>query len=51
MDTEYLPFYLQGYRILTILLPEIWQTVFNILVTFKDIEYLRKFIMGILASL
>ena len=30
MDTEYLPFYNQGYRILNILLPGIWDTVLNI---------------------
>ena len=46
-----LPFYFQGYRILSILLPVIWDTVFNILVNFRDIEYLRKLIMGIFASL
>ena len=37
--------------ILTILLPGIWDTVFNISVTFRDIEYLGKLIMGIFASL
>ena len=36
-DTGYLPFYFQEYRILSILLPGIWDTVFNILVTFRDI--------------
>ena len=41
-DTGYLPFYFQGYRILSILLPWIWDTVFNILVAFRDIEYLGK---------
>ena len=50
-DTGYLPFYFQGYRILSILLPEIWDTVFNILVNFRDIEYLGKLIMWIFASL
>ena len=29
-DTGYLPFYFQGYGILSILLPGIWDTVFNI---------------------
>ena len=28
-DTGYLPFYFQGYRILSILLPGIWDTMFN----------------------
>ena len=51
MDTGYLPFYFQGYRILSILPPGIWGAVFNILVTFRDIEYLGKLIMGIFASL
>ena len=46
-----MPFYFRGYRKLSILLPEIWDTMFNILATFRDIEYLRKLIMGILASL
>ena len=32
--------YFQGYRILSILLPGICDTLFNILVTFRDIEYL-----------
>ena len=50
-DTGYLPFYFQGYRILSILLQGIWDTVFNILVTFRDIEYFRKLIMGIFAKL
>ena len=50
-DTGYLPFYLQGYRILSILLPGIWDTVFNIFVTFRDIEDLGKLIMGIFANL
>ena len=49
-DTGYLPFYFQGYRILSILLPGIWDTVFNILVTFRDIDYLGKLIMGIFAD-
>ena len=50
-DTGYLPFYFQGYRILSILLPGIWDTMFNILVAFRDIDYLRKLIMGIFANL
>ena len=50
-DIGYYPFYFQGYRILSILLPGIWDTVFNNLVTFTDIEYLEKIIMGIFASL
>ena len=50
-DIGYLPFYFHGYRVLSILLPGIWDTVFNILVTFRDIEYLGKLIMGIFASL
>ena len=52
-DTGYLPFYsrVQGYMILSILLPGIWDIVSNILVTFRDsgfrkINYgdIRKFI-------
>ena len=35
-------FYFQGYRILSIVLSGILDTVFNILVTFRDIEYFRK---------
>ena len=50
-DTGYLPFYFQGYRILSILLPGIWDTRFNIFVTSRDIENLRKLIMGIFADL
>ena len=50
-DTGYLSFYLQGYTILSILLPGIWDTVFNILVTFRDIDYLGKLIMWIFESL
>ena len=50
-DTGYLPFYFQGYRILTILLPGIWDTWFNIFVTSRDIENLGKLIMGIFANL
>ena len=50
-DTGYLAFYFQGYRILSILLPGTWDTVFNILVTFGDIDYLGKLIMGIFANL
>ena len=49
-DTGYLPFYCQGYRILSILLPWIWDNVFNILVTFRDIDYLGKLTMGIFAN-
>ena len=45
-DTGYLPFYFQGYRILSILLPGIWDTWFNIFVTSRDIENLGKLIMG-----
>ena len=41
-DTGYLPFYFLGYRILSILLPGIWDTVFNIWYTFRDIEYFEK---------
>ena len=37
--------------ILSILFAMILDTVFNILVTFRDIEYLGKLIMGIFASL
>ena len=50
-DTGYLPFYFQGYRILSILLPGIWDTVFNIFVTFRDIDYLGNLIMGMFANL
>ena len=49
-DTGYLPFYLRGYRILSILLPGIWDTSFNVLITFRDIAYLGKLIMGIFAN-
>ena len=38
-DTAYLPFYFQGYGILSILLPVIWDTVFNILFTLRDIDW------------
>ena len=51
MDTGYLSFYLQGYRILSILLPGIKDTVFNIFITSRDIDYLRKLIMGMFGSL
>ena len=51
MDTGYLPFYFQGYRILSILLPCIWDTSYNIFVTIRDIENLGKLIMGIFADL
>ena len=37
--------------LLSILLPGIWDTVIIILVSFRDIEYLGKLIMGIFASL
>ena len=50
-ETGYLPFYFQGYRILSILLPGIWETWFNIFVASRDIEKLGKFIMGIFADL
>ena len=50
-DRGYLPFYFQGYRILSILLPGIWDTWFNILITSRDIEKLGKLIMGIFADL
>ena len=42
---------LTGNRILSILLPGTKDTVFNILVDFRDIEYLGKLIMGIFASI
>ena len=50
-DTGYLPFYFQGYRIVSILHSGIWDTVFNILVTFSGIDYSGKLIIGIFASL
>ena len=50
-DTGYLPFYFQGYRILSILLPGIWDTWFYIFVTSRDIKNLGKLIMGIFACL
>ena len=50
-DTGYLPFYFQGYRILFILLPGIWDTWFNIFVTSRDTENLEKLIVGIFANL
>ena len=40
-DTGYLPFYFQGYGVLFILLPGIWDTVFT-LFTFRVIGYLAK---------
>ena len=43
MDTGNLPFYFQEYRILSILLPGIWDTECNILVIFRDIDCLGKF--------
>ena len=48
-DTGYLPFYSQGYRILSNLLTGIWDTWFNIFVTSRDINNLGKLIMGIFA--
>ena len=39
-DTGYLPFYFQGYRILSIFLQGIRDTWFNIFVTSRDIENL-----------
>ena len=46
------PYYFQGYRILSILHPGIWDTVFNIMVTFwYCIEYEGKLIMEIVARL
>ena len=36
---------------LSILLPGTWDTVFNILVTFRDTEYSGQLIMEIFASL
>ena len=50
-DTGYSLFYFQGYRILSILLPGIWDTVLDIFVTFMDIKYLGKLITGIFANL
>ena len=44
-------FYFQGYRILSILLPGIWDTWFNISVTSRDIENLGKLIMEIFADI
>ena len=41
-DTGYLPFYFQGYRILSILLPGIWNTVFNIFLYFQGYQIFRK---------
>ena len=46
-----MPFYFQGYGILSILLPGIRNTVFNIFVTFRDVGNFEKMIMVILASL
>ena len=50
-DTGYLPLYFKGYRILSILLPGIWDAWLNIFVTSRDIENLGKLIMGIFADL
>ena len=44
-------FYFQGYRILSILLLGIWDSVSIILVTFRDIKYIEKIIMGKFTSL
>ena len=41
-ETGYLTFYFQGYGILSILVPGIWDTVFNSFVTFRDNGYLEK---------
>ena len=41
----------KGYGIFCILLPGIWNTVFHILVTFREFEYLVKLIMGEFAGL
>ena len=41
-DTGYYSFYFQGYRILSILLQGIYNTMFNICVTSCDIEYDKK---------
>ena len=46
-DTGYLPFYFQAYRILSILLPGIWDTLFNIFVTFR---IFRKFNYGVICQ-
>ena len=51
MDAGYLPLYLQGYGILSILLPEIWDSVFDIFVYFRGYGVFMKLIMGIFASL
>ena len=50
-DKGYLPFYFQGYRILSILLPGIWDIMCNIFATFRDIEYLGQLIMGIFPAI
>ena len=42
---------LPGIKYTIHLLPGIWDTLFNILVSFRDIEYFGKLIMGIFASL
>ena len=41
-DTGYLPYYFQGYGILSILLPGIWDTVFNILLLSGMLEILKN---------
>ena len=50
-DMRIYPFYFQGYENISILLPGISDTVFNILLTFRYIENLGKLIIGIFASL
>ena len=45
-----MPFYFQRFWILSIFLPGIWDTWFNIFVTSRDIENLGKLIMGIFAN-
>ena len=42
---------IKGYRILSSLLPGIWDTWLNIFITSRDIENLGKLIMGIFADL
>ena len=51
-DTGYLPFHFRGYRILSILLPGIWDTVFSIFITFRNMGiFWKKIIMVIFVSL
>ena len=47
----YYPFYFKGYGILFILLLGIWDTVFNIFVTFWDIGNFENMLMVIFACL